>query len=214
MKTDELVASLARDVAPLRRLQRPWRRAAAWALCAAGYLTVLVALMSPRDDLALRVQEPRFAAEQLMALLTGLTAAVAAFTTIVPGYGRRIIVVPLVFLTLWISIVAAGAAQELGTVRATLQADWSCVATILAGGAVPGIVIAAMIRRGAPLTPGTTAALAALAAAACGNLGICLFHRDSANLVVLFWHCGTVVALSAVGGLMGRHLLRWPRWPA
>jgi hypothetical protein len=211
MRTDELAANLAREVAPVRPLRRPWRRAVVWALCAAGYLAILVALMSPREDLALRVQEPRFVAEQLIALLTGLTAAVAAFTTIIPGYGRRVIVLPLVFLGLWISTVAAGAAQELQTFQVGLLADWGCVATILAGGAVPGVVIAAMIRRGAPLTPGVTAALAALAAAGLGNLGICLFHSDSSNLVVLFWHCGTVVAISGLAGLAGRYFLRWPR---
>jgi hypothetical protein len=42
------------------------------------------------------------------------------------------------------------------------------------------------------------------------NLGVCVFHPHSSNLILLFWHCGTVLVLAALAGMAGRHLLRWP----
>ena len=67
-----------------------------------------------------------------------------------------------------------------------------------------------MLRRGASITPRLTAALGGLAAAGLGNLAACLFDPHSSNLVVLVWHCGTVLAVAALAGITGAHLLRWP----
>jgi hypothetical protein len=71
-------------------------------------------------------------------------------------------------------------------------------------------MMAMMLRRGAPLTPRLTAALGGLAAAGLGNLGICLFHPHDSNLVMLVWHCGTVLVLAALAGAAGGQLLQWP----
>lgn len=70
-----------------------------------------------------------------------------------------------------------------------------------------------MLRRGAPLTPHLTAALGGLAAAGLGNLGICLFHPHSSNLVMLVWHCGTVLAVAALAGVAGGRVFSWPERP-
>jgi hypothetical protein len=67
-----------------------------------------------------------------------------------------------------------------------------------------------MLRRGVPLSPRLTAALGGLAAAGLGNLGVCLFHSHSSNLIVLVWHCGTILAVAALAGMAGGRLLRWP----
>ena len=91
-----------------------------------------------------------------------------------------------------------------------VQVDWRCVWAILAGAAVPAAALAAMLRRGVPLTPHVTAALGGLAAAGLGNLGVCLVDPHDSNLVVLIWHCGTVLVVAALAGIAGRQLLRWP----
>jgi hypothetical protein len=72
------------------------------------------------------------------------------------------------------------------------------------------VAMALMIRRGAPLTPQLTAAPGALAAVGIGNAGICVFHPHASNLVILVWHCGTVLLITAVVGMAGAHLVRWP----
>jgi hypothetical protein len=209
METERMIAALARDTRPVRRLRRPWQRTAVWAAAGFIYLALLIAMMPVRGDLALRLEEPRFLVEQLAALLTGLAAAAAAFATSIPGHRRAIVWAPLVLLVVWIGAVIIGVAQD-DRRDMVLQADWGCVATILLGAAVPGAAMALMIRRGASTTPRLTAALAALAAAGVGNVGICVFHAHASNLVVLIWHCGTILLLAGLAAVAGVHLLRWP----
>lgn len=210
MRTEQLIADLARNVAPVQPLGRPWRRTLVWAVGTALYLALLIAVMSPRSDLGLRMADPRFMLEQLAALLTGLTAAAAAFATAIPGYRRDVVLVPLACLALWVAIVGAGAVQDVRAAGVVFRGDWQCIATVLAGAALPAAMMAFMIRRAAPVRPYATAALAVLAAAGLGNLGACLFHPHSSNLIVLVWHCGIVIALALVAGGFGRTLLRWP----
>ena len=211
MDTEHLIRTLAHHVEPVKPLRRPSLRAAAWATGAALYLGALILMMSPRDDLGTRIQDPRFLIEQLAALLTGLTAA--AFTSIVPGCRRRVLLLPLAPLTAWLGIVGFGALRDsqLSEQDAlVVQINWRCVATILLGAAVPAVAMVRMLRRGAPLTPHLTAGLGGLAAAGLGNLGVCLFHPHSSSLVLLIWHAGTVLLLAVFAAWVGSHVLRWP----
>ena len=211
--TEHLIRTLVHDVEPVRPLRRPSLRASAWAAGAALYLGVVILVMSPRDDLGARIQDPRFLVEQLAALLMGVTAAAAALASVVPGHRRRVLLLPLAPLTAWLGIIGLGAwrdVQLLGQGTVLFQADWSCVVTVLATAAVPAVAMVRMLRRGAPLTPHLTAGLGGLAAAGLANLGVCLFHPDISNLVVLFWHAGTVLFLVALAAWAGPRLLRWP----
>jgi hypothetical protein len=213
MDTDGLIRSLADSVEPVTPLRRPLLRTATWIAIAGLYLAVLVVVMSPREDLARRMQEPWFLLEQTAALFTGLTAAAAAFATVVPGHPRRVLLLPLLPLSVWIGTVTLGALGEYstsGTSVLTWQFDWACVRTILIGASVPGVAMGIMLRRGAPVTPRLSAAFGALAAAGLGNLGVCLYHPHSSYLLLLFWHCGTVLALTALAGATGAQFLRWP----
>jgi hypothetical protein len=213
MDTEQLIHTLSENVEPVRPLGRPWLRAIFWTAAAAVYLFVLVWVMSVRDDLGARMHDPRFLIEQAAALLTGVTAAVAAFATVVPGYRRRVVWLPLASAAVWVAMVTVGALRDFraaGAADVLLQADWRCVWAILAGAAAPAGAMAMMLRRGVPLTPHLTAALGGLAAAGVGNLGVCLFDPHGSNLVLLVWHCGTVFVIAALAGIAGAHLLRWP----
>jgi len=95
MDTERLIRTLAGQVQPVRPLRRPWRRTLAWTAIGAVYLMGLVMLVPLRNDLDARIQDPWFLLEQAAALLTGLTAAVAAFATIVPGHRRRVVAWPI-----------------------------------------------------------------------------------------------------------------------
>jgi hypothetical protein len=211
MRTNQLVAQLAGEATPVRVLARPWTRAVFWTAVGSVYLTVLVVAVSLRDDFGVRVRDPWFVTEQLAALATGVTAAAAAFASVVPGYRRDIVLLPLASLAAWLAIVTVQALPEFQTGGAAMVgADWRCVAAILVGSAVPAGTMFTMIRRGAPLSPRPTAGLGALAAAGLGNLGICLFHPHNSSAIILFWHCGAVLALSAAAMFVGARFLRWP----
>ncbi|MGE0592325.1 MAG: NrsF family protein [Vicinamibacterales bacterium] len=212
MDTDALIRHLSSTVTPVAPLGSPRARTWRWLAGSAAYLAVLAAVMSLRGDLATRVQEPRFLLEQVAALLTGGLAAGVALATTIPGYSRRLPLLVLPPALVWIGAVVWGWLADIGGLGAAsppLEADWGCVATILAGSAFPAIALARMLRRGVPLSPHLTAALGALGAAGVGNVGICLFHPHTSNLVILVWHCGSVLALALLVGATGGWWLRW-----
>lgn len=214
MRTDALIASLAQGVQPVETLSRPWVRAARWAGPVAAYVGLFILGSAPAGTLTLSFGDRRLVLEQAAALLTAVTAAAAAFATVVPGYRRGIVAVPVLCLVAWASLVAAGIADEggggsLGTLCG--ETDWMCAVTILGAALMPAVALRVAIMRGAPLTPSTTAMCAGLAAAAAGSFAVSAVRPVESSAVVLIWHCGTVLMLAGAAAGAGRYLLRWPR---
>jgi hypothetical protein len=210
--TEKLIERLAEGVAPVRPLWHPWMRTAAWLLVAIPYVALVVFVVSPRPDLLAKVSQWRYLVEQLAALTTGVAAAAAAFASIIPAYDRRVLFVPALPLAVWLGSLGEGCVQDwirVGPDGLSLQPDWFCFPSIVLVGAVPAIAIAAMLRRGAPLTPHITAALGGLAAAGLGNFGLRMFHSQDASLMVLVWQVGTVFILTALAAWAGQYLLNW-----
>jgi hypothetical protein len=141
-----------------------------------------------------------------------VAAAVAAFATTIPGRDRRIALLPLLPLGVWLGSLGYGCVQtwvRYGASGLTLQPDWVCFPAIALVGAAPAIAMAVMLRRGAPLAPRLSTLLGGLAAAGLGGFGLRLFHAQDASLMVLVWQVGSVFALAGLAGLAGRRLLRW-----
>jgi hypothetical protein len=210
--TEKLIERLAEAAEPVRPLSHPWMRTAAWLLVAIPYVALVVLVVSPRADLLTKALEWRYLVEQLAALATGITAAIAAFATVIPGYDRKFLFLPALPLAIWLGSLGEGCVQDwirFGPDGVSLQPDWFCFPAIVLVGAVPAIAIAVMLRRGAPLTPHVTAALGGLAAAGLGNFGLRLFHSQDASLMVLVWQVGTVFILTAMAAWAGRYLLNW-----
>lgn len=212
METDELIQRLAQQNSPVRPLPSPWTRVALWLAIALPSMAVIVFAMSPRSDLAAKAMDLRFVIEQFGALATGVAAAAAAFASTIPGLDRRLLLVPIAPLALWLGSLGQGCVQDWvqrGAAGLSLQPDWICFPAIILVGAIPGVAMAVMLRRGAPLTPHITAALGGLAAAGLGNFGLRLFHVQDASIMVLVWQVGTVMVLSALAGSVGHYLLNW-----
>ncbi len=210
--TERLIQTLAENARPVRPLPRPWVRSASWLMIAFVSIFVVVYAMSPRGDLAVKLTEARFLIEQFGALATGIAAAVAAFATTIPGYSRRILLLPAISLALWLGALGQGCVTALmiyGPGGLSLQPDWICLPAIVLVGAVPAIAMAVMLRRGAPLFPHVSTALGGLAAAGIGNFGLRFFHPQDASLMVLVWQFGSVFILAAFAGLMGQFVLNW-----
>ena len=66
-----------------------------------------------------------------------------------------------------------------------------------------------MIRRGAPIAPTTTTGLATLAATSIAAAALLLFHEQDVSVMALVWQFGSAPALTGLGALFGRQLLRW-----
>jgi hypothetical protein len=212
VETDQLLQRLADGVEPAPPLAPPWVRTAAWLAVAATYVALVVFAVSPRSDFLVKLGDPHYFIEQLAALATGITAAFAAFASTIPGHDRRLLILPVLPLAVWLGSLGQGCIQawiQFGAQGLALQPDWFCFPAIVLVGAVPAIAMAVMLRRGAPLTPHTTTALGGLAASGLGDFGLRLFHAQDASLMVLAWQVGAVFVLTALAGWAGRYLLDW-----
>jgi hypothetical protein len=212
MDTDRLIQTLVDTAQPVRPLSRPWMRCALWLAIAVPYVGLVVYVMSPRADLVIKMTEARFLIEQSAALATGIAAAIAAFATTIPGYSRKILLLPALPLAAWLGALGQGCVSawiRSGPAELSLQPDWICFPAIVLVGAIPAVAMVVMLRRGAPLTPCTTVALGGLAAAGLGNFGLRLFHPQDASLMVLVWQFGSVFMLATLAGCMGRYILNW-----
>ena len=212
MDTRTLIDQLATDAAPVRPLPAPWVRTLIWIALSVPYLAIVVLMMSPRADLLAKLMEWRFAIELAAALATGVTAAMVAFLSVVPGTDRRLMLLPLLPLTVWLGSIGHGCVSEwmqLGALALATPPSWMCVRGTLIASALPAVAIAIMLRRGAPLMPVATAALGALGAAGLGHVGLRLFHTQDSSIMILVWQIGSIFLLTVLAGIAGRYIFCW-----
>jgi hypothetical protein len=212
METEELIKRLAAETSVVRRLKSPWVRAVFWLAISLPYVAVVVVGKLMMVDPSQMLADPRFMIEQTATFVTALTAAVAAYCSGVPGFDRRLLLLPVVPLALWFASVGHGCAQDwlqFGTDGLAIRPDWECLPSATIIGIVPAVAMVVMLRKGAPLYPRITLALGALAVAAIGNFGMQIFHFRDASIMLLFWHLGSVGVLSALAGWLGERVLGW-----
>jgi hypothetical protein len=213
MKTDELIDRLGRNATVARPLPTPGMRTAAWMVWAVSYLVVVAVMMFAVMSSAGVTPTPLYVVQQGAALVTGIMAARAALASVIPGANNRVWALPAIGVATWAAALLWAGVLDLqasATFGVTSQNDWPCVVSMTVGGLVVGAPLVWMLRRGAPLTPGLTAFLAALAALSFANIEACLTRPHAFALTVLLWHGGTVAAVAALCALTGRRWLRWP----
>lgn len=210
MRTDELIASLAAGLRPVRRTPSPARGMAIW--LAAGLVNIAAVLlwMGVRADLATRLGDAWWLTEQGTIALTAIVAGYAAYCSALPDRPRWLGALAVAAGALWLGMLGAGCIEawiRLGGAGLAVSADLLCLPKIALVGAGPAIAFVWLARRAAPLRPATTLALGALGAAAIGDFGLRLFHPIDASVMVLIWQAGSVALLTALGGLLGPRLL-------
>jgi hypothetical protein len=210
--TEQLIQHLAESVTPTRPLARPSIRTGAWLAISIPYLAVVLIVMVLRHGLPSVTLDTRFIVEVVSGLGAGIAAAMCAFGSVIPGFNRRFLFWLALPLAVWLGSVSLGCIQEWvrqGTRSLSLVHDPSCFPFIVFLSSFPAVVLALMLRRGAPLTPHLTAALGGLAAAGLGNLGLRLVFPEDANVGLLVWHIGGVFVLAALAAGVGNYLLNW-----
>ena len=212
MDTNALIQELANSAAPVQRLPAPWARMLIWLALSAPFLAVIWLVMPSEINPVAAIADRRFLFEEAALLVTALTASLAAFGSVVPGYDRRILLIPLLPLAAWLASLGEGCWRNwvaLGANGLTLRPDWDCLPPAILIGVVPSITMVVMLRRGAPLLPRVSIALGALAVAALANLGLRVFHVGDWSVMVLFWHLGGAAVLAGLAALAGRRVLYW-----
>jgi hypothetical protein len=212
METDRLIRELAHGSGLISRLSPPSTRTAIWFGLAVPYVALVVAMMSPRADLAAKLVDPAYLVEQFAALATAIAAGFAAFASTVPGFDRRYLLLPALPFGLWLGSLSLGCFRtwiQYGSDGLSLHPDWFCFPAIVLVGMVPAIAMAVMLRRGAPLSPHLTTAFGGLAAAGLGDFGLRFFHPQDASVMVLVWQMSTVFLLTLLAGWVGIFLMDW-----
>lgn len=209
MQTDDLIARLAAEARPVRRLHSPAARSLIWLAAALPYATAIVLL---HGEVPVAGNGTRFLLEQTATFATAITSVFAAFASSVPGYDRRILLLPLPPAILWLATVGYGCALDwiqYGPEGLIIRPDWDCLQPAALIGILPAAILVLMLRRGAPLQPRVTLAFAGLATAALANLVLQFFHARDASIMVLTWHLGGAAVLAILGAAFGGQLLGW-----
>lgn len=213
---DGLIDRLSGDLAPVRRLPPPtWR-----ALCWFAAVPVVALVLMPFADMQameerLAVPDLRYAA--LGALLTALTASLAAFQTSVPGRSSLWALLPLPALALWLGASGLGCLRAWIAPGANLAdgAEMRGCLYFLIGVSLPlSLLIVAMLRRASPMRPVLTALLAGLAAAGAAGALLVPFHPHDSTASDLAVHLAAVCLVIALNGFAGGRLLDAGRPPA
>jgi hypothetical protein len=211
VKTEQLVDAL---VADRRSAGGRLGRSLGLALAAGGAVSLVVfwLALGPRVDLAAALVTWRFELKVGLVLL----AAVLAFRLCLDCARPDMPLHPLRRLLLLAGLAVAAVAVELAVVP---SASWParlvgsnalvCLTAIPALAVAPLAAALAMLRRGAPASPGLAGAAAGLLAAV-SAASLYAFHCfDDSPLFVATWYALAALPVVAVGALLGGRLLRW-----
>jgi hypothetical protein len=207
---EELIRELAADLAPRPRLARAGVAAAAWLAAAALLVGAATLATGPLRPGLLRqlASEPGFGVDLLLGLVAGGAAVLGLMRLRVPGrtLGARAGALALAAWAAW----AAWQLVELWSRSAAPSAlgrRGGCVFEVLLYALVPLALALFVARRAAPLERGWTGLLAGLAAGVLPALAMQLACID-APLHALGLHLAPVLAVAAIGALLGRLVLQ------
>lgn len=212
IKTPDLIASLAANVAPVRRLRPPVTRAACWLLFAAVVLMLLAVSQGIRPDLVLKLQDPAYSIRMAGSLLTGVLAAVAAFLVSLPDRSRLWLLLPAPALIVWLSNIGYQCLVQwigIGPGGISLGETTRCFATLVLTSLPLSLSMLVMLRYAAPLRPRAATLMGSLAVAAITATALSLFHAIDATAMILMWNVGTGALFVGLGGAFGGRMFRW-----
>lgn len=211
MKTDDLISLIAADArtepppAPVLALALP--------LTLAASMAGLVLSLGLRPDLAVALADPWVVAKGLLPLALGGVGLVLALRL------ARPVAAPGALPLLVAALGVLAALSLAAALVVTPAAQWArhalspsavvCVLTIPAMSALPLAAMLAALRRGAPVRPSRTGAVAGLAA---GGLATALYSLQCTEdnpIFFVLWYGVAMALVMAAGGLAGRRLLRW-----
>jgi hypothetical protein len=212
MKTEDFIQLLSSDRnVPSTGLERGLAIA-----LAAGFVIAAVLFwiaLGPRPDIAQAAETPRFLAKVVISLLLAATATVLCVRLMRPGAPRRIALVAMAAAPLALAVAVLA---ELALVPSSeWQADLVGSNSLVCLTAIPllalpilGCVLYAL-RQGAPTRPGLAGAVGGLLA---GGLAAALYAlqcTDDSPLFIVTWYILAIAAVTLIGTLAGRRLLRW-----
>jgi hypothetical protein len=213
MKTEQLIATLARDVPPVRR--HGVARRIAFGIVGGGMIAILlvVVTLGMRPDLGTAMHRFPF---WMKWTYTASLGACAVFATV-----RLARPVPASLRWLWLMAIPVGllAAIGIGEMAAApagkrlamwLGRSWMLCPWLVLGFAVPIFIgLLWSFRRLAPTRLRAAGAAAGLAAGAWSATIYCLHCPEVSAIFVLTWYSLGILLAAGLGALVGPRFLRW-----
>lgn len=213
MKTDELIALLARDATPVRKGALARRLAMFAVLGAIGAFFILVPWIGMRPDLAEAVLGMNFWMKATYTAGLGLAGFLMVERLARPGAKGRI---GLVLAGLFGAAILGIAIYQMTTTpkehlhAALMGVSWDkCPWRILVL-SLPGLLgLLWSVRRSAPTRPILAGAAAGLLAGGLAATVYGLHCEETAAPFVALWYSAGVLLSTLAGGLLGARVLRW-----
>lgn len=210
---DAFIEDLGADLRPVRRLQPPWIRAAAW-LSVVAVAAVVLASFADLRDMAHRLGSvPDMWLAVLGSTSTTVLGAIAVFQLSLPDRRAAWALLPLPGLALWIAGTGMGCLRAWtipGAEVATLVEARTCFTFIVSLSIPLSILMVLMIRRACPLRPNLTAATGGLAVAAGSATLLNFFHPYDAGATDIAVHVVAITLVVGANRLFGGWLLAPP----
>lgn len=209
MTPENLIDMLAADLHPIRRLQSPLLRSAAWVLLAASVFAIIASVMGLRADISERWQNTEFLVSLVAAITTAVLAAAAAFMLSIPDRSRLWLALPLPTLVVWVSaalyiLYANSLDLELREPSGNLVVRGLVT---LALAAIPlAASMIAMLRRAQPIDPVLVSMAGGLAVGAITASALTLLHDFDTTTAMWASDPGTAIVISALGIVFARRL--------
>ncbi|MBE1160049.1 NrsF family protein [Dyella acidiphila] len=206
---EALIDALGAELTPVRRLLPPWRRALGWLVVVAAVAVLLFFHYGASTMLHRWVAAPDLGWAALGAVVTAVTAALAAFMLAVPGRSPFWMWLPVPSAVLWIG------ASGLGCLRAhipgmpvlDLHGANDCLIFIISFSIPLSGLLIWLLRRACPLRPTVTAVMVGLASASASASLLEICHNFDAAATDLMMHALAVAIVVVANVLMGGRLL-------
>ncbi|HMI96313.1 MAG TPA: NrsF family protein [Micropepsaceae bacterium] len=205
--TPQLIASLAADAKPVRRLRPPLARAGLWL---GAFVAIVAAVTWATGSWPLMIERlklTRFAVEMTATLLTGIAAVVAAFYLSLPDRSRFWMLLPLPPLVLWLASSGYGCYENWiteGPQGWRLGRSSDCFIFILTMSIPVGVALYLALRRALPLDPLRVMAVGGLGVAALAATALQFYHPFDVTIIDLAVHVTAVLIVIGCVTLGGR----------
>ena len=209
-QTENLIAKLAADASPVKPLMPPLQRAVFWA---AGFAAVMMATIWLRGSFAesaARFSDLAVRFEFAGALLTGLTALIAAFFVSLPDRSRLWLLFPVLPLSFWLLGSGYGCYMHLieyGPGGWALGESANCIGFILGISLPASIALFFSLRRSLPLDPIPPLLVGGLGVAGLAAAALQFFHPFAVTFLDLGAHMFAVGIVIAALTIFGRRRL-------
>ena len=213
MKTDDLIAMLAREPEPVGRARMPGKLAAALGIGTAASALLMVATLGVRPDLERVAQLGMFYVKIAFPALLGLAALCVYWRAAHPG--RRLgaapagVVLPIIAMAIFAVVVLVGASpEERGTL--IFGATWKTCPFNIAMLSLPILVATiAVMKRLAPTSPALAGAACGLVAGASAAVVYALHCPEMSAPFIALWYLLGMLLPAAAGAIAGDRLFRW-----